>query len=125
MAVPSSAKSLGDPMDPTDIVDYEADMSGLLQEGENFSSITVALLAEAVALGFNLGPAAWLTGTRTTVYDEETEKVLMWASVDPTMWGNSAWNGSGSIMAMEITGVTDSTPTRRYQRTCTIPVAHQ
>lgn len=121
MAAPPTAKSLGDPMDPTDLVDYEIALASLLQAGEGFATVSLALLPESAALGFQIAEGVG----RETVYDPGTKTVRLWASVAPADYGRTEWNGAGTTVAMEVTAVTNSTPSRRYQRTCTIPVAHQ
>lgn len=122
MAIPPNAKIWTRTLDPSDRGDYVASLIGgtipLLQEGENFSTYTLTLLAEAVALGLTIG-----TGDYATTEDGET--ITIWLSIDEALRSDPAFNGEGTTLPMEVTVETDSVPPRRWQRTLGVKVAQQ
>lgn len=126
MALPALATKFDQSMDPTDLVDFEIDITGrILEVGELASSYTLTLLAEAVALGLtiaegvaDLGDAAYapqlVTGNR----------IQFWLYVDPVNRTDVEYD-AGVTLGMELTVETDNTPPRRRQRTFSVEVVHQ
>lgn len=104
-------------LDPTDILDFVFDLSGLLEDGEAMSSVTLVVVPAAAALGFEL--------LSTAPYEPEEvddSHIRVWANVDVASRGLSAWSGSGTLCAVEVTGTTDNDPQRVWQRTGQIRV---
>jgi hypothetical protein len=122
MAIPLNAKRFVAEMDPTDIVDYVAQMGSgsnpLLESGESIDTYTLALGAEATALGLTIGAddyAPVLNGA----------DLKFWLSVDEEYQTNPAYDGAGAQLPLILTVITDNTPPRRRQRTMVVTVAQQ
>lgn len=122
MAIPPNAKVWSRTLDPTDLGDYVASLTGgtipLLQDGETFETYTLELLGESAALGLTIG-----TGDYATTEDGET--LTIWLSIAEGLRGDAAFAGEGASLPMELTVETDSAPPRRWQRTLVVKVAHQ
>lgn len=126
MPVPALATKFEQSMDPTDLVDFEIQLvDRLLETGELATTYTLALMAEATALGLkiaegitDLGDAAYapaLVGGNT---------IRFWLYVEPANRNDAAYD-SGATLGIELTIETDSTPSRRRQRTFSVEVVHQ
>lgn len=125
MAIPKNATEWDAEMDPTDLVDYVVWLRDpeepLLEVGESVTSFTVALSAEAVALGLEINndPPYILelfdTGSR----------IKVWFSVALAFRANAAFDGDGVKLGVEVTINTNSNPPRRRQKTMVLKVAQQ
>lgn len=129
MAIPPNAKKFEQPMDPSDVVDYKANLSGedgLLEDGEKIATFTLTVLAEGVARGLTIG-----TGIRAPSKIEGAPGagidtgVQMWFSVDGGHTSDPEFSGTGVDLPVELTVVTDSSPSRTRQRTLVVGVAQQ
>lgn len=107
-------------LDPTDILDYELDLSALLDDDEAMASVTLVVVPAAAALGFEL-----LSDPPYEPEEVDNSHIRVWANVDVASRGLSAWSGSGTLCSIEITATTDSTPPRVWQRTAKIRVAQR
>ena len=116
MPIPASAKKFDDTMDPSDKVDYLVDLTPLLADGEEFTSIDLAVMAESVLLGFKIETDAPYAPSEPT-----PGQILIWAGVETGDQADSGWAG-GVFCGIEFTGVTDSSPPRTFQRTVAIQV---
>ena len=119
MAIPSTAFKWSRSMDPTDLVDYEVDLAGILEEGEVIGSYTLSVLSEGVLLGFNIESA---NGYSPQLIDNT--RVKMWFSITDSERSNPLFN-SGVSIPIELTINTTSSPSRRLQRTLVVTVVQQ
>jgi len=129
MAIPPNAKSIGQPLDPADVLDFEATLSQgaadstptpFLLDDENVAGFELVLTSEAMAAGLEIRsgsgyPAPVIVGTVLT----------FWLGVEPALQGSTAFNGSGVTVGIELTATTTSNPPRVKQRTFTVQVANQ
>lgn len=110
-------------MDPSDIADFEVDLSGidgLLVGAENVYTFSLALSAEAVALGLEIG-----TGPRAPITINSSTGIYLWLQVNASFISDPAFSGEGVELAIELTIDTNSSPSRRRQRTLVIRVAQR
>jgi hypothetical protein len=119
MALPENATVWTAPMDPTDLVDYRASFRGdipLLEEMETVDTYTVALTAEAVALGVTIyeGPVA-ADGPQSPKLVETGSACDVWFEVDEAERENAAFSDPGASVGVVFTIIT--TDGRRRQRT--------
>jgi hypothetical protein len=115
MAVPADAQVFEEPLDPTDIVDFEIDLGPLLETGEAIASQTVTVPTESSVLGLEIKT----TGGYSTIL---TGNILrIWLGVLVGEQQNAAF-ATGVTLPIEITVTTDSTPPRRKQRTVAVQV---
>jgi hypothetical protein len=123
MPIPTDAFVFPEDMDPKDQVDYEIDLTGtveepgMLEDGEECASFDLTLLAESVAVGLELG-----TGSRAPVLINTNKGIRVWFEVDSAEWGNAAFDGAGATLPMELTVTTNTSPSRRRQRTLVLEV---
>ena len=115
MAVPADAKVFEEPMDPTDIVDYEIDLGPLLETGEVVATHTETVPTESVLLGLEIKT----TGGYITTLTGNILKI--WLGVLLAEQANSAFV-DGVTLPIEITITTNSTPLRKKQRTVAVKV---
>lgn len=113
MAIPVDAVSIAEPMDPTDLIKYEADMGGYLDEGQSIASYTLALLPDAALVGVSIVE----TGGRVPVLVEEDRVIQFWLEVDPADREDVAFSGSGMKIGIVVTIETSAVPSERRQRT--------
>jgi len=119
MAVPTNALVWPDPMDPSDVVDYVVDTSGMLDSNELVQSFTVVPYAEAALLGLSIG-----TGIRQPSLVDDS-RIRIWLSVAPAYLENVAFSGSGATLPIQLTVQTSSVPSRTRQRTLVVKVQQQ
>ncbi len=122
MTIPASAVRWTQTMDPSDLVDYQIDLSGtpsLLESGELIDDYTLTVLSEGVAVGFQIEEDPPYAPTLTT-----GNKITFWASVDIASRNNAAYT-TGLDIPIELEITTTSTPARRKQRTFVIKVEHK
>lgn len=121
MAIPPTASSFPDAMDPTDYLDFQVDLGEtLLQAGELIESYSLTLLPESVAAGLTISSE---TGRQDQLVGGTS--IHFWLYVDAGMRSDPIFSGSGSTLGIEVTVVTNSIPFRRLERTVTITVAQQ
>jgi hypothetical protein len=121
MAIPTTAVSIGQIMDPKEELDFAIDVAGLLEVGENVASYTLSVFAEAVALGL-----AIMSGSgRNAFYSLVTKKVSFWLAIDVGNQSNVAYDGAGASLGLLLTIITDATPARTRQRTVVVRAAQQ
>lgn len=114
MAFPVSTKIWEESMDPYDVVDYQVDLSPLLEDTEGVASYTVDPLPESELYGLEIGVAAYaplLVGTELT----------LWLSINSTYQSNAVFT-NGITLPIEISITTDSSPPRKKQRTVAVKV---
>lgn len=107
-------------LDPTDVLDFVLNLSPLLENDEQFNAVSIVVLPAAVALGFTI-----LTTAPYEPEEVDDSHIRIWATVDEASRSLSAWSGQGTICSFEVTGVTDSNPSRTWQRTGSIRVAQK
>ena len=116
MTFPISTKVWAETMDPYDVVDYKVDLSPLLATGEAIASFTVLTLTESDLLGLTVG-----TSTYAPVLDAATNNITIWLSIAAGFQANAAFV-LGMTLPIEISIITDSSPSRRKQRTVAVKV---
>ena len=119
MVVPASAFKFDAEMDPAELLDYQLKLSEgplkLLEDGELFTTWTLTLYPEAIALGVELG-----SGTYEPVADGEN--ITVWFQVDPLFQEDAAFDGNGVDVPMELSITTNHAPARKRQRTLVLPM---
>jgi hypothetical protein len=126
MPVPALATKFEQTMDPTDLVDFEIDVTGrILEVGELASSYTLTLLAEAVALGLKVAEGVADLGNAAYAPQLVTgNKIQFWLYVEAANRNDAAYT-AGVTLGMELTVNTNNTPPRRRQRSFSVEVVHQ
>ena len=112
--MPISTKVWEEIMDPYDIVDYKIDLSTLLATGEEIASYSINIPAESQLYGLTLG-----TGTRAPSLN--LMNLTLWLQVDSAFQSDPKFI-KGLTLPIEVTIVTNSTPSRRKQRTVAVKV---
>lgn len=107
-------------IDPTDVLNFELNLTGLLEQGEAFASITIALLPASVVQGFDV-PGSGPFG----VAEIAPGRLQFWPIIDLAEQARAAWAGQGTSCGFEVLGETDTTPPRRWQRTVQIRVVQK
>jgi hypothetical protein len=129
MAIPTNAKKLDQPLDPSDMDLYKAIITQrgvdtaeafpLLEVGQSVADFTLTLTAEAVAAGLMILHDAGREIVRVN------NEVFFWLAVDEAMRALPVFDGAGIILPMELTVWTAPDPARRKQKTITATVAQQ
>ena len=119
MAIPTTATTWADTMDPSDLVDYTVDFANVLDVGESISTYTITPLSESTLLG--------LTVNTTGGYSNSLvgSKITMWLSIASANQSDAAFSGAGTSLPIEVAIVTNSTPPRKRQRTVVVKVAQK
>lgn len=110
MSSTNSATQFPDPMDPTDVLDYVADFSQLLQSGETITGFVIELGANALARGVEV------LGSPAPALINSNMALLFWLSVDIANQEDDIWCDNGVAIYITITLNTTTSP-RAYQRT--------
>jgi hypothetical protein len=124
MAIPSKAVKWPEAMDPADLVDFTIDLRDaakpLLEPGEAVAVFDLVLPVEAVALGLVIEQGSG----RDPVLISGGDSVRLWLSIDGPMREDPAFD-KGASLPVQITVTTDSSPSRRRQRTLLVEVIQQ
>lgn len=115
MAIPAEAKIFLEPLDPTDITDFQLNLSGLLESGESIASQTLSVPTESSLLGLEIKTTG---GYVTTL---AANILTIWLGILIAEQGNAAFV-AGVTLPIEITVITNSTPPRKKQRTFAVKV---
>lgn len=111
-------------LDPAEKLDFEADFGGgekpVLEEDETIASYSLAVTAEAAALGLQIESAPPYASSLVA----GSKAVKLWLSVDPLEQENSLFT-AGVQLGIEVTIVTSSSPARTRQRTWNVEVKQQ
>ena len=123
MPVPSDAFKFGAAMDPAEILDYRINLrdaaTKLLEDTENIASYTLTLYPDAVLAGLNI-----MSGSgRDPVMGNDY--INVWFDFDVGSQTDPMYDGSGVSLAMELTVITNSVPSRKRQRTIVLGVKQQ
>lgn len=120
MAIPLNAFQFKAPMDPAERLDYQIKLKSgeltLLESTELIASYTLTLYPEAIALGMSV------MSTGSYAPSDDGESIKVWFEFNASYYTNAAFSGTGSVLAMELTVVTNSVPARTRQRTVTLGV---
>ncbi|RZK45224.1 MAG: hypothetical protein EOO61_00780 [Hymenobacter sp.] len=103
-------------MDPYDVVDYTVDVTNLLETGETVASYTISPTAEAALLGLALGINEYGSTISNNV-------IRIWIST--TKPNDTAFDGTGVTLPIELTVMTNAQPPRKKQRTLGVKVAQR
>lgn len=117
MAIPEDALRLRD-MDPSDLVDYQADLygpDGVLEDDEVATGFILTPYADAAAMGFELNEEV----ARLPALVEGGKAVKFWPQVQPDKREDPAWR-EGYDCGLLLTALTSNNPYRRRQRTIVI-----
>ena len=117
MAYPTLAQAISDNIDPKEEIDIVLDCTDLLEEGEQIDpGYTLTVLAESVALGLTI-----MSGGG---YDQDLiegdRMIRIWVTIDPLFQTDAAFDAV-TLLPVELTFETNSTPPRTRQRTFLIP----
>jgi hypothetical protein len=118
MPLPPDALILPDSMDPTDRVDFLIVLNaagGLLESGEGVSNYTLTVRSEGVALGLTISTGAWSPTT------PDAQTIKFWLEVAAGNQSDIAFD-AGVTLGLELTINTNSSPSRRRQRTFAVKV---
>ncbi|MDE8654768.1 hypothetical protein [Novosphingobium album (ex Liu et al. 2023)] len=121
MAIPPTAATFADALDPMEEMDFVYPAGPLLEEGEEIASYTLALRPEAIALGLTIMTG----GGRDPALIEGSTAILFWLAIDDDFKTDAAFDGTGTSLPMEVTFVTNSAPARTRQRTILVRVVQQ
>ena len=119
MPIPSDAATWLDPMDTSDLIDYEANMEPLLETAETIASFTVALMPEAALLGVTVETVAPRDPQLVT---PANKRIKVWMSVLIANREDPIFDGVGVDVGVVFTITTNSVPSRRRQRTYKLTV---
>lgn len=121
MAIPATATYWAAKMDPSDLIDYVFDLStdSILETGELVSSYTLTVQSEGVAVGFEIQA---LGGYEPSIATGNI--ITAWFAVNIANQGDVAFD-AGVDVPIELEINTDSTPSRRIQRTFVVTVVNQ
>ena len=128
MATPPTAFTWPQAMDPADLIDFEADLTGntvplsaseepLLNTGEDVASFTLSMSPEGTALGLTISAQLGYAPTL------DNGVIRLWLYVEEALRENAAFAGAGVSIPITLTVTTNSTPARRRQRTLVVKVA--
>ena len=122
MAIPASAKSFPDSLDPHEELDFKIDLTNLLEIGELVSDgdWTLEVLTEAAALGLEIMTG----GGRDPLLSVEATTIRFWLTIDPLLQDDAAFD-DGVDLPLRITAPTTVSPQRTRQRTFTVRVVQQ
>lgn len=104
-------------MDPHEIVDYTINLTNFIETNEEILSYEVKPVREAVALGIIVSPV----GYPSTLGAKE---IHVWFSVLETQQENTIFN-TETIVPIEVTIWTSSSPRRKRQRTFGLKMVQQ
>lgn len=116
----SGFTSAGHSLDPYDQLDYELNLTPLLEDGEQFETIAIAVLPSATLLGFSIPTTGEYAAAAVS-----NARVRIWPKIDVDEQDADAWAGTGTSCALEVSATTDSEPPRLWQRTVRVPVAQK
>lgn len=125
MPTPPTAKSFSAPLDPHEEIDWVLNCADLLEANEQIDSYSLTLLAESVALGLTIMSGSGRDDTTIAINGAAAKGVLFWAEIDAAYEENSAFDGAGTSLPIELEIVTNSTPARTRQRTFLMKVVQQ
>lgn len=121
MAIPPTAETFAQTLDPQEELDFSINCAGLLELGEEIASYTLTVLAEGVALGLTI-----MSGSgRDHGLNDESNGVDFWLTIDPGYQANVAFEGAGTALPLHVQFETNSTPARTRERTFLVQVAQQ
>lgn len=125
MAIPLNAVVWDQPMDPADIIDYQADFRDgqfpVLEATEVITAFVPTLPADAVALGVEIMSGGGYDPTS----EEGDTSVKVWFKVDSGYQLNPAYDGEGQNFGVMFHITTDNAPAREREKTYVLTVAQQ
>lgn len=107
-------------LDPYDRLDYELNLAPLLETGEQFETIAIAVLPSATLLGFSIPTTGEYAAALVS-----NARVRIWPQIAEAQQNADVWNGTGTACALEVSAITNSEPPRLWQRTLRVPVAQK
>lgn len=121
MAVPSSATGWSDAMDPSDITEWVIDLSPLLQSDEAIESYELTLSPEAINAGIYFSSDA----LRIHKLIWSNRAIMFWPEIAPADRGAPAFDGTGTRYPLVVSIITNSVPSRTFERTYLLRVSQQ
>ena len=112
MALPRDPVSIGEAMDPAELLDFVFDLSGVLEPDEAIEAFAMTMSAEGAALGLLIE-----TGARAPLLIENARAVQLWFAVAPAMRTDAAFTGEGVRIGIELRATTNASPPRVRERT--------
>lgn len=127
MATPPTAILWPDTMDPSEELDWIADLSTMLEQGEAAESYTVELSPEAIDAGLVIMTGSGRDHHLITGADDRADNtaILLWLKIAPASQEDPMFSGSGTAFPIEVTFLTNSVPSRKRQRTYVLRVAQR
>lgn len=133
MAIPPTARAFAQALDPRDELDFYAFVSQgapdqkpapILLLGEGVASYSLALTAEAVAVGLRIMSGVNAAG------EDRTDRLIgnelsIWFDVAPDMRGSRLFDGSGVTVGVKVNFRTTANPSRNKNRTFLLRIANQ
>ena len=107
-------------LDPYDKLNFEIDMSALLEEEESFTSVEFFISAASALLGFTIPSSG-----AYAPFEKDHSHLILWPQIVASKIDAATWSGQGRLCNFEMTMQTDSTPPRKWQRTISISVAQR
>lgn len=118
MPIPSTTKVWSETMDPADILDVKIDCSAFLEESDTIDTYILDTLTEAELFGLTIGVGAYAPTVNNKV-------ITLWLSINPLFQSDTAFQGTGLTLPIEVTVLTTSVPPRKFQRTVAVKVAQR
>ena len=115
MPIPQNAIVWDEPMDPYDVVDYTIDLSPLLTTNESIDTFTAIPGAESQLLGLTVGDGDYAPEISANV-------LRIWLSIAPGKQTSASFLNTGVSLPIEISVTTNSSPSRKHQRTVVVKV---
>lgn len=117
MTIPTDAVVFAEVMDPADLMEYEANMTDLLDNASAITSFTIALLPDAILAGVQIKSGAAYDPGLVLV----NKAIDFWLEVQVADRENVAYT-AGIRVGVVITINTNHVPARRRQRTFVVNV---
>lgn len=118
MALPPKVTLWTPPMDPADLVDYEANFATVLEQDETISSYVITVLPEAVLHGLTVREDA----PYQHVITNAGTRIKVWLEVLEANREDENFGATGVQLGIQFTIFTSSNPPRRHQRTFGVSV---
>ena len=123
MADIATAPIYPEALDPQEILDFDFDLTDLLEDGEaaNPGEWTLEIPIEGAGLGLVI-----MTGDGRDPSLRAGGKIIdYWVTVDDAMKNSPIFDGAGTTVPLRVTSPTTSTPQRIRQRTAKMRIVQQ
>lgn len=123
MADIPTAQTYAEALDPQEILDFDFDLTDLLEAGEEAKpgEWTLEIPIEGTGLGLEIMTG----GGRDPTLRAGGKFIDYWATVEDSMKNNAIFDGAGATVPLRVTSPTTSTPQRIRQRTAKMRIVQQ